>query len=292
MAIRSLASPAATTHYLYDLDGRLLAEAADSGATLREYVWLDDMPLAVVADVNTASPSLYFVHADRLNRPIKMTDGSQGVVWDAIYRPFGEAYFITGSATDNLRFPGQYFLLESASPIIGIATTTRRLAATSSLIRLCLSATRRVCKHFRKSRFRAPATPPFWKMRFATFLWSCRTRFLRLPPLRQRPPLLQCRSCRPNSRTARVCMPTPNPAQQRELIRRACKCCRHHLHPFRGVPHNADPRIRLTACLSMCVVRTSAGTSSCGMEKGAQIASTSACSMDSGPSHTARSNWH
>jgi len=71
------------------------------------------MPLVVVADVNTASPNLYFVHADHLNRPIKMTDAAQAVVWDAIYRPFGEAYSITGSATNNLRFPGQYFLLES-----------------------------------------------------------------------------------------------------------------------------------------------------------------------------------
>jgi RHS repeat-associated protein len=113
MAIRAVASSAATTHYLYDLDGRLLAEADDTGATLLEYIWLDDMPLAVVADVNTASPNLYFVHADHLNRPVKMTDGSEGVVWDAIYRPFGEAYSIAGSATNNLRFPGQYFLLES-----------------------------------------------------------------------------------------------------------------------------------------------------------------------------------
>jgi RHS repeat-associated protein len=76
-------------------------------------VWLDDMPLAVVADVDTASPQLWFVHADHLDRPVKMTDGSKAVVWDAVYRPFGEAQSITGSATNNLRFPGQYFLIES-----------------------------------------------------------------------------------------------------------------------------------------------------------------------------------
>jgi RHS repeat-associated protein len=34
-------------------------------------------------------------------------------VWDAVYRPFGEAVSITGTATLNLRFPGQYFLIES-----------------------------------------------------------------------------------------------------------------------------------------------------------------------------------
>jgi RHS repeat-associated protein len=80
---------------------------------VREYVWLDDMPLAVVADVDTASPQLWFVHADHLDRPVKMTHGSKAVVWDAVYRPFGEAHAITGSASNNLRFPGQYFLIES-----------------------------------------------------------------------------------------------------------------------------------------------------------------------------------
>jgi RHS repeat-associated protein len=105
--------PAGTTHYLYDLAGRLIAEANGSGQTLREYIWLDDLPLAVVADVDTLSPQLWFVHADRLDRPVRMTDGAQTVVWDAVYRPFGEVVSIAGSASNDLRFPGQYFLIES-----------------------------------------------------------------------------------------------------------------------------------------------------------------------------------
>jgi RHS repeat-associated protein len=106
-------TPAGTTHYVYDLAGHLIAEASDTGATLREYVWLDELPLAVVADVDTMSPNLYFVHADHLDRPVKMTNGGKAVVWDAVYRPFGEAHSISGSAANNLRFPGQYFLIES-----------------------------------------------------------------------------------------------------------------------------------------------------------------------------------
>ncbi len=106
-------SPARTTHYVYDLGGRLIAEADDTGQTLREYVWLDEMPLAVVADVDTTLPQLWFVHADHLDRPVRMTDGAQAVVWDAVYRPFGQTVSITGSASNNLRFPGQYFLIES-----------------------------------------------------------------------------------------------------------------------------------------------------------------------------------
>src|SRR5688500_34369 len=79
----------------------------------REHVWVGDMPLAVFADLDTASPQLYYVHADHLNRPLRMTDGAQAVVWDAVYKPFGEAHSIRGSAMLNLRSPGQYFLIES-----------------------------------------------------------------------------------------------------------------------------------------------------------------------------------
>jgi RHS repeat-associated protein len=106
-------TPATTTHYVYDRQGHLIVEADASGNTLREYVWLDDMPLAVVADVDTMSPQLWFVHADHLDRPLKMTDGTQAVMWDAVFRPFGEVMSISGSGSSNLRFPGQYFLIES-----------------------------------------------------------------------------------------------------------------------------------------------------------------------------------
>ncbi|WP_229188154.1 RHS repeat-associated core domain-containing protein [Bradyrhizobium oropedii] len=106
-------TPAATTHYVYDRAGRLLMEASSTGTIQREYVWLDDMPLALFADLDTTSPKQWYVHADHLNRPIKMTDASQAVVWDAQYWPFGEVRLITGSASNNLRFPGQYFLVES-----------------------------------------------------------------------------------------------------------------------------------------------------------------------------------
>jgi RHS repeat-associated protein len=106
-------TPAGTTHYVQDLAGQLIVEATGAGTMLREYVWLDDMPIAVFSDLDTAAPQLYFVHPDHLNRPLRMTDGTRAVVWDAVYRPFGEVHSIAGSATLNLRFPGQYFLLEN-----------------------------------------------------------------------------------------------------------------------------------------------------------------------------------
>ena len=124
LAIRTTQNmtPAGTAHYVYDRDGHLIAEATDAGNTTREYIWLDDMPLAVIADVDTASPNLYYVHADHLDRPLKMTDASEAVVWDAVYNPFGDVNAITGSGANNLRFPGQYFLIE-VGPALQLAQT-------------------------------------------------------------------------------------------------------------------------------------------------------------------------
>ncbi len=38
-----------------------------------------------------------------------MTDQNQQVVWSGEFLPFGEEYSITGTVTNNLRFPGQYY---------------------------------------------------------------------------------------------------------------------------------------------------------------------------------------
>jgi YD repeat-containing protein len=105
MAIRTTQNmtPASTTHYIYDRAGQLIAEASGTGAALREYIWLDDMPLAGAADIDTFTPKLWYVHADHLNRPARMTDASKAVVWNAYYWPYGEVRSITGSALRNAR---------------------------------------------------------------------------------------------------------------------------------------------------------------------------------------------
>lgn len=70
------------------------------------------IPLAVVADVST-SPQTLYIHADHLDRPVRMSDGSKALVWDAVYRPFGAVEAITGPAALDARFPGQWFQLET-----------------------------------------------------------------------------------------------------------------------------------------------------------------------------------
>ena len=112
-------SPAGTVHMIHDRDGNVIAETDGAGNTVREYVWLAQtdgdvaLPLAVVSDVNTATPVTYFVHADHLNRPVLMTDATKQVVWSASYLPFGGEYQISGPAALDARFPGQWFQLES-----------------------------------------------------------------------------------------------------------------------------------------------------------------------------------
>jgi hypothetical protein len=83
------------------------------------------MPLALFAELDTGSPKQWYVHPDHLDRPSKMTDASQTVVWDAYYTTYGEVQSITGSAILNLRFPGQYYLVGCTTT--GTVTTISQL---------------------------------------------------------------------------------------------------------------------------------------------------------------------
>jgi RHS repeat-associated protein len=97
------------TQFLYDRAGHLLAESnGATGAAQTEYLWLDDVPLALVTNGN-----LYFIHPDHLGTPQKATDASQAIAWDAVLRPFGQTEQQTFPSLTNLRLPGQYFDVET-----------------------------------------------------------------------------------------------------------------------------------------------------------------------------------
>ncbi len=120
-AIRDLPGAAVPkTHFLYDADGNLLAEHDGvTGAVLREMIWLpaqEQTPSALPVgwvDASATGAPLYFVHADHLGRPQKLTDQAGAVTWDARFEPFGESVAIYGALSQNLRFPGQYADSES-----------------------------------------------------------------------------------------------------------------------------------------------------------------------------------
>jgi RHS repeat-associated protein len=115
----------ATTQLIFDRSGHLLEEADGAGTVLRDYVWLDNLPVAMVDDTGS-SPAIYYIHTDQLGTPQKMTDASANIVWDNVSDPFGNAIATQGTnwgaanwgsfswattmlSLSNLRFPGQYF---------------------------------------------------------------------------------------------------------------------------------------------------------------------------------------
>ncbi len=113
--------PTCQVAYIYDLDGHLIAEAmASTGVITRDYIWMAandnapvDLPLAV-ADISGTTSTLFMVHTDHLGRPIRMTDAAKATVWQATYKPFGEVQTTSGTKALNLRFPGQYFQIETS----------------------------------------------------------------------------------------------------------------------------------------------------------------------------------
>lgn len=92
-------------------DGRLIAETI-SGTTTYEHIYMGKVRLA---RVDVESGTTYFYHNDRLGTPLLMTRGADGtVVWEATYKPFGEATIHPMSGVSNhFRFPGQYYDAET-----------------------------------------------------------------------------------------------------------------------------------------------------------------------------------
>jgi RHS repeat-associated protein len=82
------------------------SDAAEGDATIGAF---DGGGEEAGGDAGTTGPiGLYYVHADHLGTPQAVTDGSQNVVWSTTYQPYGTTETVTGSVTQNLRFPGQY----------------------------------------------------------------------------------------------------------------------------------------------------------------------------------------
>lgn len=109
-------SGAAQTAYIYDPQGHLLAEHnASTGAVSREYVWIDDMPVALL-DISGSTVTTDFIHTGQIDEPLAVTNASQALVWNAYIDPYGTANFIgTPTETLDMRLPGQSFQLETNS---------------------------------------------------------------------------------------------------------------------------------------------------------------------------------
>ena len=113
--------------YHYDLSGNLIAETDTEGSLIITYVWADGVPIAQI-DVPSSSggdgkghgkgkgnnggtdssETLVFLMTDYLGTPRIATDGAGNIVWKWDGDAFGSSQ-PTGTATINLRFPGQYY---------------------------------------------------------------------------------------------------------------------------------------------------------------------------------------
>lgn len=117
---KSNGSAAGTLIFVHDHQGHLLGEYDASGATVREYVWLGDIPVAVVMPGSVAGTPLqiFFIHADHLDTPRLVVDLQGNTRWRWLAEPFGSSAPEVdpsglGAFTFPLRFPGQYADAES-----------------------------------------------------------------------------------------------------------------------------------------------------------------------------------
>lgn len=110
-----------STYFLYDEAGHLIGEYGSSGSLIQEIVWLDETPVAVLKP-NGTGVSVFYIHTDHLNTPRRITrPGDNAIVWRWDSDPFGTSPPNEEPDGDalvfsfNLRFPGQYFDVETGA---------------------------------------------------------------------------------------------------------------------------------------------------------------------------------
>jgi RHS repeat-associated protein len=122
------------TVFYYDQQDHLIAEHdVATKQVKREYIWLYDTPVAVIAGATPSSPisatnlaKVYYIHTDHLDTPRLVTDTAGAKRWEwsiATSEPFGaspanEAPQGQAAAQQfafNLRFPGQYLDKETGT---------------------------------------------------------------------------------------------------------------------------------------------------------------------------------
>lgn len=95
--------------FIYNETGLLIAVHGTAGP-LKEYIYLDDEPVAFLDYPNTnggGTPALYHIHTDQVRTPTITTDsGGATVGWRFGHRHY--EYKHSGSVDHRLAFPGQY----------------------------------------------------------------------------------------------------------------------------------------------------------------------------------------
>jgi len=96
------------TYFLWDGD-EISTEIDQRGKVLRNYVYLDGRPVALLA-----GRAIYSIHTDHRMAPVAVTDSNRRVVWQADVQDNGAAAVTDGSEIDlPLRASNQYFDAET-----------------------------------------------------------------------------------------------------------------------------------------------------------------------------------
>ena len=100
------------TYYHYSDEG-LVGEYDAVGTVIKTYGYKPDSIWTTDPVFMKVGSQYYFYQNDHLGTPQKMTDKNGSVVWSANYRSFGDVSVEFESVTNNLRFPGQYYDVET-----------------------------------------------------------------------------------------------------------------------------------------------------------------------------------
>jgi uncharacterized protein RhaS with RHS repeats len=103
----------------YDLQGNLIAETREDGRPIRDYIWVNNTPIAQIKVRRTRKGELrqkqiLYLHTDHLNTPRLDTDATRTLIWRWGSDAFGATKLDKDPDADGtkvnvrLRFPGQY----------------------------------------------------------------------------------------------------------------------------------------------------------------------------------------
>lgn len=99
-----------TTVFLYDFNGNIIGESDPSGTFSKEHIYFMDVYHTSLAMIDDETEEVYYYGNNMIGTPEIVTDSTNTVVWEAIYKPFGDANINTNSTiTNNFRLPGQYY---------------------------------------------------------------------------------------------------------------------------------------------------------------------------------------
>ena len=106
-----------TERYAYDQTNHLIGEYGN--ATHRDYIWVDDLPVAVIDNTTNGSvttSTVSYIIADGLNTPRRVMNATGTTIWSwpVLGNPFGEQQPTSSTGyVLNLRYPGQYYDAET-----------------------------------------------------------------------------------------------------------------------------------------------------------------------------------